>query len=254
MSGFFGGGGGAAPANMGGATSSAAGTAGLVPAPAAGENKRFLLGDATFGNIHDLFLLSTPLNGVTGSSNGGERFWRTTPFFNIASGGINMTANFEWVCPPLLMPSTRTWKFGIYCYEAKLTSAIRLAIYNISYTTGRPTTIIEDLGELDTTTTGEKTVTSTISIPKGWVLPVLRSKNSNPGITTADAGDALRRSLNIFDNMFYGWKQIFSFGAGVANVRMTRSLTYAAFGSDNLSSVAYSDDGSQVPIVFFRLP
>jgi|688.fasta_scaffold109719_8 hypothetical protein len=45
--GFFGGGG-AAPANMGGATSSAAGTAGLVPAPAAGDQDKVLRGDATF--------------------------------------------------------------------------------------------------------------------------------------------------------------------------------------------------------------
>ena len=45
---FFGGGGGAAPANMVGATSSAAGTAGLVPAPAAGEESGLLRGDATF--------------------------------------------------------------------------------------------------------------------------------------------------------------------------------------------------------------
>jgi hypothetical protein len=46
--GFFGGGGGAAPANMGGATSSSAGTAGLVPAPAAGDEDKVLRGDATF--------------------------------------------------------------------------------------------------------------------------------------------------------------------------------------------------------------
>jgi hypothetical protein len=45
--GFFGGGG-AAPANMGGATSSVAGTAGLVPAPAAGNSTRVLISDATF--------------------------------------------------------------------------------------------------------------------------------------------------------------------------------------------------------------
>ena len=45
--GFFGGGG-AAPANMGGATSSAAGTAGLVPAPAAGRQGSCLMGDGSF--------------------------------------------------------------------------------------------------------------------------------------------------------------------------------------------------------------
>ena len=46
--GFFGGGGGAAPADMVGATSSTAGTAGLVPAPAAGDQGDILFGDATF--------------------------------------------------------------------------------------------------------------------------------------------------------------------------------------------------------------
>ena len=45
--GFFGGGGSAA-SNMVGATSSAAGTAGLVPAPAAGNQGKALLGDGTF--------------------------------------------------------------------------------------------------------------------------------------------------------------------------------------------------------------
>jgi hypothetical protein len=48
--GFFGGGG-AAPANMVGATSSTAGVAGLVPAPAAGKNTRALFTDASFGEV-----------------------------------------------------------------------------------------------------------------------------------------------------------------------------------------------------------
>ena len=46
---FFGGG--ASVANMVGATSSAAGTAGLVPAPAAGTNTRALFSDASFGEV-----------------------------------------------------------------------------------------------------------------------------------------------------------------------------------------------------------
>ena len=48
--GFFGGGGSAA-SNMVGATSSAAGTAGLVPAPAAGKNTRALFSDASFAEV-----------------------------------------------------------------------------------------------------------------------------------------------------------------------------------------------------------
>ena len=49
---FFGGGG-AAPANMGGATSSVAGTAGLVPAPSAGDQDKQLRGDGTFDFNYD---------------------------------------------------------------------------------------------------------------------------------------------------------------------------------------------------------
>jgi hypothetical protein len=49
--GFLGGGGGTTPVNMGAATSSAGGTAGYVPAPAAGKNTRVLFTDASFGEV-----------------------------------------------------------------------------------------------------------------------------------------------------------------------------------------------------------
>jgi hypothetical protein len=49
--GFFGGGGGTTPVNMVGASTGTAGTAGYVPAPAAGKNTRYLASDASFGEI-----------------------------------------------------------------------------------------------------------------------------------------------------------------------------------------------------------
>jgi hypothetical protein len=50
--GFFGGGGGGTtPVNMVGASTGTAGTAGYVPAPAAGKNTRALFSDASFGEI-----------------------------------------------------------------------------------------------------------------------------------------------------------------------------------------------------------
>lgn len=50
--GFFGGGGGGTtPVNMVGASTGTAGTAGYVPAPAAGKNTRYLSSDATFGEL-----------------------------------------------------------------------------------------------------------------------------------------------------------------------------------------------------------
>ena len=48
MGGFFGGGGGTTPTNMVGASTSVTGTAGYVPAPAAGKNTRALFSDASF--------------------------------------------------------------------------------------------------------------------------------------------------------------------------------------------------------------
>ena len=50
--GFFGGGGGGTnPVNMVGASTGTAGTAGYVPAPAAGEEHKLLRGDATFQGV-----------------------------------------------------------------------------------------------------------------------------------------------------------------------------------------------------------
>lgn len=49
--GFFGGGGGTTPVNMVGASTGTAGTAGYVPAPAAGKNTRGLFSDANFAEV-----------------------------------------------------------------------------------------------------------------------------------------------------------------------------------------------------------
>lgn len=48
---FFGGGGGTTPVNMVGASTGTAGTAGYVPAPAAGKNTRALFSDGSFGEL-----------------------------------------------------------------------------------------------------------------------------------------------------------------------------------------------------------
>ena len=75
MGAFFGGGG-AAPANLVGATSSAAGTAGLVPAPAAGDQGKVLTGGAVFGeytNFHISGMLATGEYFVSGTGLMGNR-------------------------------------------------------------------------------------------------------------------------------------------------------------------------------------
>lgn len=66
--GFFGGGGGGTtPVNMVGASTGTAGTAGYVPAPAAGKNTRALFSDATFGELPLLPQYKAPNDRIIGS-------------------------------------------------------------------------------------------------------------------------------------------------------------------------------------------
>jgi hypothetical protein len=101
--GFFGGGGGAAPANMVGATSSTAGTAGLVPAPAAGDQNNSILGDATFN--YNLFVpRHKPMDSRTVAVWGAEASGSTSnlsakiryfsPFYIPVDGTLNRVSTF----------------------------------------------------------------------------------------------------------------------------------------------------------------
>jgi hypothetical protein len=62
---------GVSPSNMAGATSGAAGAAGLVPAPSAGQQNLFLRGDASFADpgavLSHLVLRDTAISGFTGA-------------------------------------------------------------------------------------------------------------------------------------------------------------------------------------------
>jgi len=78
------GGGGASASNMVGATSSAAGTAGLVPQPAAGTEDSILRGDATFGRF------PLPYTSYSGY-NGGIPYGN---FSNVAAGASHLGMNW----------------------------------------------------------------------------------------------------------------------------------------------------------------
>ena len=136
MSGFFGG---SSVANMVGATSSATGTAGYVPAPAAGDDSKILFGSATFkepsfpeiGLVSGTYIGTLDFAGVTGS------------------GGFNLNRlhySIIWV------PKTTTFdRIGIYTSTSHATNptTIRLGIYNINKTDGTPSTVALDAGTLN---------------------------------------------------------------------------------------------------------
>jgi hypothetical protein len=102
--GFFGGGGGASPANMGGATSSSAGTAGLVPAPAAGDEDKQLFGDAGFSygihlprlkSINSRFVAPFGVDQAASTSTYANKIRHFTLFYFPVDGTINRISIFQ---------------------------------------------------------------------------------------------------------------------------------------------------------------
>ena len=130
---FFGGGGSAA-SNMVGATSSAAGTAGLVPAPAAGDDGRVLNGDATFQSPRYPTKANTVFSnraiGPIGRDSVGS------------SGGYQQYGGRMYMVPIYLPSQLTSW--SIVCGIGSPTTAnATVGIYDYGTDTGLPKTRID---------------------------------------------------------------------------------------------------------------
>jgi hypothetical protein len=170
---FFGGGG-AAPANMVGATSSAAGTAGLVPAPAAGSQRKFLRGDATFQSISSNLAQIT----ATRRSNG-------ISFIGADATYNTRTTNSGFVLfAPLYIRETKTYTtFSVYVSSLGSASSVgKIAIYSIS-SSAAPDSLICESGTFATDSVGLKQPTmSSILVNDGWYyVAVATNSASNVG-------------------------------------------------------------------------
>lgn len=124
---FFGGGG-ASVSNMVGATSSVAGTAGLVPAPAAGEESGLLRGDATFLKSF-LFKQSTYLSTFSAlgavaqgsATNAGLQGNWIANDANFILFYFPDTFEFNRIGFPVqIWPSTQNVEFGVYSCDQKI--------------------------------------------------------------------------------------------------------------------------------------
>ena len=138
---FFGSGGGASVANMVGATSSVAGTAGLVPAPAAGDNEATLIGDATFAKN----LFQRNLKPVTKTS----RY-----YFNAGLLGrpedantANYSSTGHAVLVPFFVAGTETVASITFMNHSVNASTVtfKLAVYQSDFLTGAPTTLVQQV-------------------------------------------------------------------------------------------------------------
>jgi len=139
--GFFGGGGGTTPVNMVGASSGTAGTAGYVPAPAAGNQNLFLRGDATFKPLQPPSNppVSTITHGAGAVNSSSVAFW-VYPWMNGGStGNSGLTC---WFCP-IYIPKQDTYnRIGCQVQAGAAGSTIGLALYDNDETNYLPKNLI----------------------------------------------------------------------------------------------------------------
>jgi hypothetical protein len=231
---FFGGGGGAAPADMVGATSSAAGTAGLVPAPAAGEHNAALGGQGAF-----LPFLFRPK--VTGW--GGTRFFAPIGATNNNNGDGTITvgnASTRALLCPLLLPSGSVNNLGVFVVSSSANGTGYVAIYN-STNNGLPNNLVTS-GSFSHVS-GEANVAKTISISPsvsikaGLYWGVFSSGIASPQMRSSGRGNSI---LAIFFGAEDGTGS-FSTGGNNSSVYIT-TASAGAF-PDPAGTFTYTNNG-----------
>ena len=166
--GFFGGG--ASASNMVGATSSVAGTAGLVPAPAAGDQRKFLRGDATLQSISGNTIPITP----------SRRSGAITHAAGVNDYGSRSTSTGYVLCTPVYIRETKSYTtFSVYVSGAGSAGSVgQVALYQVG-SSATPTTLVCNSGTFATDSTGTKqpTMTSTV-INDGWYFGMIATNSA----------------------------------------------------------------------------
>ena len=225
---------------MVGATSSVAGTAGLVPAPAAGDEEKCLTGAATF-HVPNLPIVKTQTTRGTTTSR-----WIMPPFALDAGGGSAGGANNEFCGGYVYVPYTGSYYFAtapaaLYTTNTKTS----WALYNLA-SDGLPGTLAVTLGELDVGG-GSGSLSesaSTVSLTKGWYCCVHRANGS----------------FNLWSPQSHGWLN-YIVGRITADITQTtavgrrrfyRSLTYSTTFSSDLTNTSWTEDGNVAPCCWIR--
>jgi len=175
---FFGGGGGSV-ANMVGATSSVAGTAGLVPAPAAGDNEGFLCGDGSFKRD---FQFPAPKAFTLGTG----RYY-LPPFLVGRPEGAN-TSNISKTAGALLVPffirgSATISSISFITNTANWNTDLVVGVYSADFSTGHPLTKIAqaDTINLASTASGVAVTTNITASVRGMHWCFLYCKTTTAG-------------------------------------------------------------------------
>ena len=225
--GFFGGGG-ASASNMVGATSSAAGTAGLVPAPAAGDENRQLLGSATF--------IQTSPYILSGRTTSIFTFHSVNSFACYSANNVTLNASQIWFSPILVNCSFIFDRILFANRNGNALANTKFGLYTHDRTSGVPKTLLvqsANVASISGITNNEATVDSTTLSPDiYWACFV--SANSALTRRIEETGSAIRQmSYFIGGNdsaNLAGWGS--DSAAGLAPIKY--SLTYT--GTESLPS------------------
>ena len=185
--GFFGGGGGSAASNMGAASASVAGTAGLVPAPAAGDENKQLLGSATF-------VQSSPyiLSGRTSSI---FTFHTINSFAGYSANNVTLNANLIWFTPLLVNFSFTFDRILFANRNGNALANVKFGIYTHDRTAGVPKTLLvqsANVSSIAGVTNNEATVDSTTLSPDVYWACFVSANNAFTR-RTEESGTAIRQ-------------------------------------------------------------
>jgi hypothetical protein len=176
--GFFGGGG-SAESDMVGATSSTAGTAGLVPAPAAGDNEGFLCGDGSFKRD---FEFPAPKAFTLGTG----RYY--LPPFLVGRPETANTTNMNKTSGALLVPffirgSATISSISFITNTANWNTDLVVGVYSADFLTGHPKTKIAqaDTINLASTATAVAVTTNITASVQGMYWCFLYCKTTTSG-------------------------------------------------------------------------
>jgi hypothetical protein len=178
---FFFGGGGASASNMVGATSSAAGTAGLVPAPAVGDQTAFLSGSGSF-LVPAVPILSKD-SGQTqdvGAVNGSSVVFFGCPFLSGGSTGA-VPASLKPLFCPTYIPKTDTYtRIAVTCNAGSAGTLFSLALYSLDEATGLPENLVTNVNSLSSASAATVEGTISQSLSQGWYWSAIMTDSTVP--------------------------------------------------------------------------
>ena len=169
-------------ANMGAASSSAAGTAGLVPAPAAGDNERYLTGAGTFSNGDSAYI--SPSVSYSSSSATSPNWGR--PLYDLPIGMVNSPMykdrlQFSWT------KISKRISFSNIIYHVQVNnnaSGWDLGIYSNDSSTMKPSSLVLSFASLSCASTGVYDVSvSSSSLDAGdyWICAYTKANTNFSG-------------------------------------------------------------------------